>query len=159
MDYPYVENEQTGDVLETEDDARKSKQARYPFVQYYGQAVDFVHGNELDPTFYNVSVLSSTQICLLIFPLLSSSILLLFSYFCSHVSFCLFGIPRFHVRALDICFVHAFLSVCLIFVLSLRLCIRPLCLSHCLSVFLFFSVTVLLPVLVHACFFLRSCRR
>jgi hypothetical protein len=51
--YPYVETPSTSAVLETENREARSTEARYPFVKYYGQAVDFVHGNTLDPTYYN----------------------------------------------------------------------------------------------------------
>jgi hypothetical protein len=51
--YPYVETPSTSAVLETENKEARSTEARYPFVKYYGQAVDFVHGNTLDPTHYN----------------------------------------------------------------------------------------------------------
>ncbi len=51
--YPYVENPSTSAVLETENREARSTEARYPFVKYYGQAVDFVHGNTLDPSYYN----------------------------------------------------------------------------------------------------------
>ena len=59
--YPYVERSGTSDVLETEDKDKLSTEARYPFVKYYGQAVDFIHGNELDPTFYNYEELGSNE--------------------------------------------------------------------------------------------------
>jgi len=52
VDYPYMENAATGDVLETENDP-VSEQARYPYLQNYGQSVDFIHGNDIDKTFYN----------------------------------------------------------------------------------------------------------
>ena len=51
--YPYVETPSTSAVLETENRESRSTEARYPFVKYYGQAVDFIHGNTLDPSFYN----------------------------------------------------------------------------------------------------------
>ena len=51
--YPYVETPSTSAVLETENKESMSTEARYPFVKYYGQAVDFVHGNTLDPSYYN----------------------------------------------------------------------------------------------------------
>ncbi len=51
--YPYVETPSTSAVLETENKEARSTEARYPFVKYYGQAVDFIHGNTLDPTYYN----------------------------------------------------------------------------------------------------------
>lgn len=63
MDYPYVENGDTANVLETEDPARMSTDDWYPYVQYHGQGVDFIHGNDLDDTFYNVSIMCSHISC------------------------------------------------------------------------------------------------
>jgi hypothetical protein len=51
--YPYVETPSTSAVLETENKQARSTEARYPFVKYYGQAVDFIHGNTLDASYYN----------------------------------------------------------------------------------------------------------
>ena len=53
VDYPYMNNGDAADVLETQDEPL-SKQARYPYVQYYGQGTDIIHGQNLDPSFYNV---------------------------------------------------------------------------------------------------------
>uniref|UniRef100_A0A7S0NCU9 Uncharacterized protein n=1 Tax=Hanusia phi TaxID=3032 RepID=A0A7S0NCU9_9CRYP len=51
---PYVPDPQlTGDVLETENEATRSTEARYPYVKYYGQPTSFIHGTDLDPSFYN----------------------------------------------------------------------------------------------------------
>jgi hypothetical protein len=61
MYYPYVESSDTSAVLETEDMQRSSKEARYPFVKYYGQPVDFVHGNSLDPSYYNYDELGAND--------------------------------------------------------------------------------------------------
>eukprot|EP00960_Hanusia_phi_P055508 762991-Hanusia_phi.AAC.1 len=43
-------------VLETENEATRSTEARYPYVKYYGQPTptqSFIHGTDLDPSFYN----------------------------------------------------------------------------------------------------------
>ena len=63
VDYPYMENSGTADVLETENDP-VSKQARYPYLQYYGQATSFDHANGIDGTFYDVSIACLQRSCI-----------------------------------------------------------------------------------------------
>ena len=63
VDYPYMKNSGTADVLETENDP-VSKQARYPYLQYYGQATSFDHANGIDGTFYDVSIACLQRSCI-----------------------------------------------------------------------------------------------
>jgi hypothetical protein len=50
---PYVPNDDTEDVLETEDEKRLSSEGRWPYVKYYGQPTDFMHNNDLDLSYYS----------------------------------------------------------------------------------------------------------
>ena len=50
---PFVPSEMTSDVLETENEARKSTESRFPYVKYYGQPTNFMEEAELDPRLYD----------------------------------------------------------------------------------------------------------
>ena len=52
---PYVPNDDTADVLETQDKSRLSTEGRWPYVKYYGQPMNFMHDNDLDTSYYTYS--------------------------------------------------------------------------------------------------------